>query len=74
MTVHYIELENKDVAREELEKLTMGSLTKAVVDGDVENGSLMAGQIVCQVNKLRSVNEIHQDILDEYRNVVLPKL
>lgn len=74
MTAHYIELENKDVAREELEKLTMGSLTKAVVDGDVENGSLMAGQIVCQVNKLKSVKEIHEEILNDYRKVVLPEL
>lgn len=74
MTAHYIELENQDVDREELEKLTMGSLTKAVVEGDVENGSLMAGQIVCQVNKLKSVKEIHEEILNDYRKVVLPKL
>ena len=74
MTDHYIALENQDVPREELEKLTMGSLAKAVVEGDVENGSLMAGQILGNISSIRSVSEIHQAILDEYRHIVLPKI
>ncbi|MEG0286689.1 MAG: DUF561 domain-containing protein [Vagococcus sp.] len=74
MTDHYIALENQDVPREELEKLTMGSLAKAVVEGDVENGSLMAGQILGNISSIRSVFEIHQAILDEYRHIVLPEI
>ena len=74
MTQHYLELENKDVPREELEKLTMGSLRKAVVEGDVDNGSLMAGQILGNVSEIRSVEEIHQEILRVYRRIDLPKL
>lgn len=74
MTDHYIALENQDVPREELEKLTMGSLAKAVVEGDVANGSLMAGQILGNISSIRSISEIHQAILDEYRQIVLPKI
>jgi enoyl-[acyl-carrier protein] reductase II len=74
MTTHYIELENQDVPREELEKLTMGSLAKAVVEGDVENGSLMAGQILGNITSIRSVAQIHEDILKEYRAITLPKI
>ena len=55
MTDQYLALENQDVPREELEKLTMGSLAKAVVDGDVENGSLMAGQILGNIHDIRTV-------------------
>lgn len=74
MTTHYIELENQDVPREELEKLTMGSLAKAVVEGDVENGSLMAGQILGNITSIRAVAQIHEDILKEYRAITLPKI
>lgn len=74
MTTHYIELEHQDVPREELEKLTMGSLAKAVVEGDVENGSLMAGQILGNITSIRPVAQIHEDILKEYRAITLPKI
>ena len=74
MTVHYLELENQDVPREELEKLTMGSLAKAVVEGDVENGSLMAGQILGNIHSIRPVAQIHQEIIEEYRQIKLPVL
>lgn len=74
MTDQYLALENQDVPREELEKLTMGSLAKAVVDGDVENGSLMAGQILGNIHDIRTVSEIHEAILTEYNQIVLPKI
>ena len=74
MTVHYLELENQDVPREELEKLTMGSLAKAVVEGDVENGSLMAGQILGNIHSIRPVAQIHEEIIEEYRQIKLPIL
>lgn len=43
MTKQYIELENKGAGFEELEKLTLGGLRKAVIEGDVVHGSVMAG-------------------------------
>ncbi|MDT8337107.1 MAG: enoyl-[acyl-carrier-protein] reductase FabK [Candidatus Izemoplasmatales bacterium] len=49
---------------EELEKLTLGSLRKAVFDGDVDNGSFMAGQSAGLVKEIRSVKEILEDIFE----------
>ena len=51
MTKQYIELENKGAGFEELEKLTLGGLRKAVVEGDVVHGSVMAGQIAGMVKE-----------------------
>ena len=44
MTKKYLDLEKNGASFEELEHLTLGGLRKAVVDGDVTNGSVMAGQ------------------------------
>ena len=44
MTKQYLEMEEKGASFEELELLTLGGLRKAVVDGDVKTGSVMAGQ------------------------------
>ena len=44
-TREYLKLEQAGASFEELEKLTLGGLRKAVVDGDVIHGSVMAGQI-----------------------------
>ncbi len=49
---------------EELEKLTLGSLRKAVFDGDLDGGSFMAGQSAGLVNELRSVEDILKDIFE----------
>lgn len=49
---------------EELEKLTLGSLRKAVFDGDIDNGSFMAGQSAGLVKEIRSVKDILEDIFE----------
>ncbi len=58
---------------EELEKLTLGSLRKAVLDGDVDNGSFMAGQSAGLVKELRTVEEILKDIFENslvYKGII----
>ncbi len=58
---------------EELEKLTLGSLRKAVLDGDVDNGSFMAGQSAGLVKELRTVEEILRDIFENslvYKGII----
>ena len=65
MTKKYIELENAGAGFEELEKLTLGGLRKAVVEGDVKNGSVMAGQIAGMVKKEQPAAEIVQEIAAE---------
>ena len=49
----------------ELEKLTLGSLRKAVVEGDVVNGTVMAGQIAGMLTKVQPCKEIIQEIMAE---------
>lgn len=65
MTRDYLQLEKNGAAFEELEYLTLGALRKAVVEGDVINGTLMAGQIAGLVKKEQSCAEIIQEIMTE---------
>ena len=65
MTKEYIRLEHEGIGYEELEKMTLGSLRRAVVDGDVDNGSFMAGQIAGLVSKRQSCKEIITEIVTE---------
>lgn len=57
-TQEYLRMEAEGATLEELEHLTLGGLRKAVVDGDVVNGSVMAGQIAGLVNEIRSCKDI----------------
>lgn len=57
-TQEYLRLESEGATLEELEHLTLGGLRKAVVEGDVINGSVMAGQIAGMVKEVRSCKEI----------------
>jgi enoyl-[acyl-carrier protein] reductase II len=52
-------------AQYEVEKFWIGALRKAVQDGDIENGSLMAGQSVGLINDVKSVDHIIQDLVAE---------
>lgn len=65
MTKEYIRLEHNGVGYEELEKMTLGSLRKAVVDGDRDNGSFMAGQIAGLISKRQSCEQIITEIVSE---------
>ena len=65
MTKEYIKKEQEGVPFEELERMTLGSLRKAVMDGDILNGTVMAGQIAGLVSKRQSCKEILQEIMTE---------
>lgn len=65
MTREYLRMEKEGAAFEELEHLTLGSLRKAVVEGDVMNGSLMAGQIAGLVKEEKSCDEIVKEIMSQ---------
>lgn len=67
MTREYLKLEEQGATLEELEKLTLGSLRKAVVDGDVVTGTIMAGQIAGMVKKEQTCKEIMEEIMSEAR-------
>ena len=65
MTKEYVKLEREGADFMELEKLTLGSLRKAVIDGDVVNGTLMAGQIAGLIKSEESCADIISSISDE---------
>lgn len=70
MTKQYIELENKGASFEELEHLTLGGLRRAVVDGDVVNGSVMAGQIAGMVKNKMSCKELIDKLIKETDEII----
>ena len=70
LTKKYHELEERSSTLMELEELTLGSLRRAVYDGDVENGSVMAGQIAGLVNEICPVKNIIEDVIKEAREVL----
>ncbi len=65
MTREYLKLEKAGASFEELETLTLGSLRKAVMDGDIVHGSLMAGQSAGLVKKEQTCKEIIEEITGE---------
>ena len=58
MARQYLALEQQGALLEELEKLTLGGLRRAVFDGDVETGSVMTGQVAGMLHEIRPVREI----------------
>lgn len=65
MSREYLRMEKEGASLEELEKLTLGSLRRAVMEGDTVNGTLMAGQIAGLVKKEQSCREIIKEIMRE---------
>lgn len=63
MTREYLKMEAAGASFEELEHLTLGGLRKAVVEGDTDNGSVLAGQIAGMVNKCQNCQEIIDEIM-----------
>ena len=73
MSREYLKLEKEGASLEELEHLTLGSLRKAVMDGDVVNGTVMAGQIAGMVSKEQTCKEIIEEIMAEAERLLRMK-
>ena len=65
MTRDYIRLEEEGKGFEELEYLTVGTLRKAVMEGDVTNGTVMAGQIAGMVTKEQTCKEMIDEMMEQ---------
>lgn len=63
MTREYLKMEKEGAPFEEMEKLTLGSLRNAVIDGDVKNGTVMAGQIAGLISKQQTCKEIIDEVM-----------
>ncbi|MDB1135441.1 NAD(P)H-dependent flavin oxidoreductase [Candidatus Anaplasma sp. TIGMIC] len=64
---------SKEEGQLKIEKFWAGSLRKAVVEGDVEGGSLMAGQSVGLISGIRSVEQIINDLVSEAESYLLSR-
>lgn len=65
MAREYIKVERNGGTREELEQFTLGGLRRAVFDGDVQHGSVMAGQVCGQLKEIRPLAEILDTLYEE---------
>lgn len=64
LTRQYQLLEKQNASIEEFEKITKGALIKAAKEGDIQTGSLMAGQIAGLISKEQSCEEIIEEMFD----------
>ena len=65
MSREYLRLEEEGASFEQLEQLTVGGLRRAVTEGDVTEGSVMAGQIAGLIKKRQSCREIISEMMEE---------
>ena len=69
-TKEYLRLEAEGATLEELEKLTLGGLRRAVVEGDMETGSIMAGQIAGLVKEEKPCKEIVMELVKQAESLM----
>lgn len=65
MTREYLRLEAEGVDFEKLETMTVGGLRRAVVDGDVETGNVMSGQIAGMINEILTCKQVIEKLVGE---------
>ena len=74
MSNEYIKKEQEGATLEELELLTLGGLRKAVVEGNVKEGSLMAGQVAGLLKKQYTCKELIEKVVTEGQQVIENRL
>jgi len=62
---------SREDAQLEIEHFWAGALRRAVIDGDVENGSVMAGQSVGMVTREQSVQEIVDELVEQATQAIV---
>ncbi len=67
MSREYVRQEKAGADKMELEKYTLGSLRRAVFEGDTVTGSLMAGQVAGMLHEIRPLRAIFEDLDKGYR-------
>lgn len=64
MAREYLALEKRGASLEELETVTLGGLRRAVLEGDVDHGSVMMGQVAGMVHKVRPLRQIFEELMN----------
>lgn len=65
MTGQYLKLEAQGAGFEQLEQMTVGGLKRAVTEGDVENGNVMAGQCAGMIHEILTCREVLEKLVSE---------
>lgn len=73
MAREYLKQERAGADRMELEKYTLGSLRRAVFDGDTKTGSLMAGQVAGMLHEIRPLRTILEELYQDCKAVLEAK-
>ena len=70
MAREYLALEKRGATLEELERVTLGGLRRAVFEGDTEHGSVMAGQVAGMLHEIKPVRQIFEELYNGSRAVL----
>ncbi len=70
MAKEYVAKEKEGLDKMELEHYTLGSLRRAVFDGDIKTGSLMAGQTAGQLDEIKPLATIFEEIYTQSQNLL----
>ncbi|MCX6091168.1 MAG: nitronate monooxygenase, partial [Candidatus Atribacteria bacterium] len=70
LTRKFEELESRGANREEIEALGSGGLRRAACDGDVEEGSIMAGQIAGLIDEIKPVKDVIHSLMSEVQSTL----
>lgn len=65
MSIQYLKLEQAGADKEEMEKLTLGGLRKAVLEGDMRHGSVMIGQVAGMCKEVKPLSVILEQLVNE---------
>lgn len=71
MSIEYLKLEQKGAPREEMEKLTLGGLRRAVFEGDMKTGSVMIGQVAGLCKEIKPLKDILETLVKESQEEIL---
>ena len=63
MARQYLEMEKENMPLAEREKLTLGSLRRAVFDGDLDTGSFMSGQVAGMLTEIKPLRQIFEEMM-----------
>ncbi len=70
MLTEYEKLEQENTPEEELEKLVVGSLHRAVVEGDAETGTMHAGEVSSLIDEVKPAKAVIEDLISEAQSVL----
>ena len=70
MAREYLALEKRGASLEELEAVTLGGLRRAVLEGDVEHGSVMSGQVAGMLHEIKPVRQIFEELYNGSKAVL----